>query len=88
MSESLKFEGTFDSGIRYQVHTMNSFSGMEELALMIEGKPVVVLTVTKKKNGSAEVKPVMAVKVRLPAEGKSFQEQPRESEPVSPPQEN
>ena len=83
MSESLKFEGQLDSGIKYQIHTMTSFSGMEEIAMIIEGKPVTIITVSRKKNGGVEIKPVMNVKVRLAAEGPAPAES-REAIPVRP----
>jgi hypothetical protein len=87
MSDSLKFSGEFESGIKYQIHTMNSFSGMEELAIIIEGKPVTVINVSRKKNGGIEIKPVMNVKVRLASNGTVSSTQPRESEVVRPQQE-
>ena len=65
MSESLKYTGELDSGITYQVHSMASFSGMEEIALIVEGKPVTIITVTRKKNGGIEIKPVLNNKVRI-----------------------
>jgi hypothetical protein len=69
MSESLKYAGELDSGIKYQVHSMTSFSGMEELALIVEGKPVTIITVTRKKNGGIEIKPVLNNKVRIAGQG-------------------
>lgn len=84
MSESLKYEGQLESGIKYQIHTMTSFSGMEEIAMIVEGKPVTIITVSRKKNGGIEIKPVMNVKVRLAPNGGGAAAQPREIEPARP----
>jgi hypothetical protein len=63
---------------------MTSFSGMEEIAMIIEGKPVTIITVSRKKNGGVEIKPVMNVKVRLTPNGTNPASQPRESDVVRP----
>jgi hypothetical protein len=84
MSESLKYDGELDSGIKYQVHSMTSFSGMEEIALIVEGKPVTIITVTRKKNGGIEIKPVLNNKVRIAGQGNPLESQPVEPTVVRP----
>jgi hypothetical protein len=81
--DSLKFSGVFESGVKYEIHTMTSFSGMEELALIVEGKPVAILTVLKKRNGAVSVNPVIANKVRIPPMIKTTQEEVKPAKPLS-----
>jgi hypothetical protein len=69
MPESLKFSGNFESGVKYEIHTSTSFSGMEELAVIVEGKPITIITVSKKRNGSLEIKPVLNQKAHIPGSG-------------------
>jgi hypothetical protein len=77
---SLKFTGKFESGLEYEVHCATSFSGMEELAIIIGGKPVSIITVNKKKNGGVEIKPVTNTKLRIPGTNEITPTEPREGE--------
>ena len=63
---SLQFKGQLESGIEYSVHTVASFSGMEEIAIIIAGKPVTIIGVSPKKGGAIEIKPIMSNRVRIP----------------------
>ena len=75
MSDSLQFEGSLNEGIKYKIFQMETFSGAQEIAILVNEKPVVVISVIKKKNGSLEIRPIMSMKIRIPG-------QTEESDPI------
>lgn len=63
--DTCKYKGKLENGTDYEIHSMTSFSGMSELAVIIESKPVAIISVSKRKNGAIDIKPLINTKTLL-----------------------
>jgi len=79
--QSVVFEGTLASGVDYKVAEASSFTGRDELAIIVGGVPVAIVSVVDKPRApyvEVKVQPSKAVKIqKLPVT--SQKEEPSES---------
>lgn len=68
--ETKVFSGTLGSGIPYEVHTLEGFSGHSEVALKVEGEIVSITSIELKRTGSIFCRPINPGKVVIKREFK------------------
>jgi hypothetical protein len=71
---SLQFAGKFENEVPYEIHTVATFSGRNELAILVAGKPAAIISVVKKRNGTIEINPIMTQKTIIPGENKEVEQ--------------
>ena len=69
------FSGQLKNEVNYEIHQSSSFSGREEIALMVEGEIVSVWNVEIKKTGTIECKPMSHKTCRITKMGVDIKEE-------------
>jgi len=73
MSETKVFESELKNGVKYEIHVAYGFSNRAELAVMVGGEMISIISVEKKlKSGNIQCKPLQNRVVLIPTSGKAI----------------